>query len=339
MGIEMRQFRLGARSTWRVVLGIGVLGGLMPALAQEPKVKKPEWSHAMDLRVRKAGETGFDKALKYGVEAFFDPNSNKLVYISDVGSAVATAGAKAPEGKAKDPEWSHSMDLKVRKAGENDFNKALKFGFEVFFDPNAGKLIYANELGNVAVAAGNKAPEKSKDPEWSHAMEVKVRKQGETGFEKAPKISIEVFYDPNTNHLIYLSETGSFAVVPGNKPADVKGKGPVWKTGYELRVRKGDEPDFNKDTKKYGLEVFVDEATGKALLVSEVGTIAVLNGPAGEFKTTNPTWLYGLNLKARKAGEASFDKARPFGLEIFKEENTGALIYITETGAMTFLPK
>src|SRR5262249_12203350 len=121
---------------------------------------------------------------------------------------------------------------------------------------------------------------------------------------------------------------------------DVKGKGPVWKTGYELRVRKGDEPDFNKDTKKYGLEVFVDEATGKALLVSEAGTVAVLSGPPpAEFKTTNPTWLYGLNLKARKAGMADFDKARAFGIEVFKEENTGGLVFITETAALTFLPK
>jgi len=59
---------------------------------------------------------------------------------------------------------------------------------------------------------------------------------------------------------------------------DTKPKAPDWKHGMELRVRKAGEPDFNKDTKKYGLEVFRDENNGNLIYISETGSIAVVPG-------------------------------------------------------------
>ena len=56
---------------------------------------------------------------------------------------------------------------------------------------------------------------KGKDPVWTHGMELRVRKTGEAEFKDAKKISIEVFKDEATGNLIYISETGSIAVVPG----------------------------------------------------------------------------------------------------------------------------
>lgn len=58
----------------------------------------------------------------------------------------------------------------------------------------------------------------------------------------------------------------------------VKAKAPEWKHGMELRVRKQGEPDFNKDTKKYGIEVFRDENNGNLIYISETGSIAVVPG-------------------------------------------------------------
>ena len=57
-----------------------------------------------------------------------------------------------------------------------------------------------------------------------------------------------------------------------------KAKAPEWKHGMELRVRKAGEPDFNKDTKKYGIEVFRDENNGNLIYISETGAIAVVPG-------------------------------------------------------------
>jgi hypothetical protein len=55
-----------------------------------------------------------------------------------------------------------------------------------------------------------------------------------------------------------------------------KAKAPEWRHGMELRVRKAGEPDFNKDTKKYGIEVFRDENNGNLIYVSETGSISVV---------------------------------------------------------------
>jgi hypothetical protein len=53
-------------------------------------------------------------------------------------------------------------------------------------------------------------------------------------------------------------------------------KGPKWQHGLMLRARKGDEPDFTKDTKKFGVEVFVDENNGNLIYISETGDISVV---------------------------------------------------------------
>jgi hypothetical protein len=60
--------------------------------------------------------------------------------------------------------------------------------------------------------------------------------------------------------------------------AQDKAQAPSWKHGMELRVRKAGEPDFNKDTKKYGIEVFKDENNGNLIYISETGAIAVVPG-------------------------------------------------------------
>jgi hypothetical protein len=53
-------------------------------------------------------------------------------------------------------------------------------------------------------------------------------------------------------------------------------KKPSWMHGLDLRVRKGGEEDWGKDTKKYGIEVFKDENTGYLVYISETGSIAVV---------------------------------------------------------------
>jgi hypothetical protein len=56
-------------------------------------------------------------------------------------------------------------------------------------------------------------------------------------------------------------------------------------------------------------------------------------------KTKDPVWLHGLELRSRKAGEADFSKdTKKWGIEVFKDENTGALIYVSETGSIAVMP-
>jgi hypothetical protein len=55
-------------------------------------------------------------------------------------------------------------------------------------------------------------------------------------------------------------------------------KKPKWHHGLSLMVRKADEPNFGKDTKKVGIEVFRDENNGNLIYISETGSIAVVPG-------------------------------------------------------------
>ena len=56
----------------------------------------------------------------------------------------------------------------------------------------------------------------TKEPTWVHAFNLMVRSAGERNFTKdTKKVSVEVFRDENNGNLVYVSETGSIAVVPG----------------------------------------------------------------------------------------------------------------------------
>jgi hypothetical protein len=66
--------------------------------------------------------------------------------------------------------------------------------------------------------------------------------------------------------------------LPFVRAADNKVKAPTWLHGFNVKSRKSSEYDFNKDTKKYGIEVYKDEENGNLVYVSETGSIAVVPG-------------------------------------------------------------
>jgi hypothetical protein len=328
--------------------GLLLVAGLT-ARAQD-KDKAPEWKHALELRVRKAGEEDFTKdTKKYGVEVYVDPNGSAGVHISETGSVAVIPGKlfKPAEGKLKDPLWRHGLALAARKAGEKEFTKETKkYGLEVYRDENNGNLIYISEGGNLDTVAAKFAEPtvgKPKNPTWKHAMDLKVRKAGEKDFTKdTKKFGVEVFKDENNGNWVYVTETGAFAVVPGKLAGDATGKNPAWKHGMELAVRKAGEKEFTKDTKRFGIEVFLDENNGNLIYIGETGEIAVVPGKLARPTPTpakGPDWKRAMELSARKAGEAEFTKAtKRYGVEVYGDENNGNLIYISETGDLSVLP-
>ena len=120
------------------------------------KGKSPDWLHGLDLSCRKHDEKSFTKETrKFGVEVYHDVTTGNLIFISETGSigvAPAPASVKAPTPKAKEPVWTHGLNVKCRKHGEDKFGPMTRaFGAEVFRDENIDVTIYINELGNVAV--------------------------------------------------------------------------------------------------------------------------------------------------------------------------------------------
>ena len=149
---------------------------------------------------------------------FKDENTGGLIYITETGAiATAAAPATAPDPKKPaPPKTQYGLLLRVRGADESDFtDKTKQVSLEVFEDPNANVLFYLTEAGFVATApyTGKFVPD-AKGVTWKSAMALRARKVGEPDFPKAKKYGIEVFEDNRTGNLIFISETGSIAVLP-----------------------------------------------------------------------------------------------------------------------------
>lgn len=69
-----------------------------------------------------------------------------------------------------------------------------------------------------------------------------------------------------------------------------------------------------------------------------VSTFSNIKAQQAEGKA--PKWSHGMNLMARKSTEANFDdqKTQKFGIEVFRDENNGNWIYISETGSIAVVP-
>ena len=306
-------------------------------------VPKPVWAYAHDLRVRKGGEKDFNKDTpKVGVEFFRDPAVNSLIAISQSGQlAVIPAGELKDEKKAG---WLFAHDLRVRKSDEESFSPSTaKYGVEVFRDVPSGRLLYVDEKAGIALAnAPAGEPKGGSDPKWHHALTLKVRGAGEASFgADAKKFGIEVFKDGNTGELIYLTESGAIAIAkaPAAAPAPDNIKPPTALYGLDLRIRKAGEANYSESTKTLGVEVFRDENTGGLLYLSQTGSLAAVPAPKSVSTGKGVLWQHAMELKARPGGEAGFNKANRYGIEVFRDENTGYLIYADDAGGIAVLAK
>jgi hypothetical protein len=324
------------------LLGVGLAGQHLSSLLYAQDANKGlVWKHGLSFQVRKAGQAKFDEGTaKFGAEVFHDKDIDKLVYIAETGAlGLGVADKVKDKAEVDPPKLFHGLDLRVRPVNEQGWDKALKFGAEVFKDVNAENLVYLSEKGSIGVlpAGSLSAADKPRDPERSHGLDVKVRKAGEKEFsDKTKKVSLEVYRDENTKQLIYITDAGTIAVVDARdstKPAEVKG--PTWWHGFEAKVRKPDEKDFTKDTQAFGVEVYKDENNNNLLYITETGAIAVVpvSGQTKPSSSKEPSWRFGRSFRVRAAEEKDFnEKTKKHGAEIYKDENTGNLVYLTDSG-------
>ena len=325
----------------------GLVGGLAVAavgpevMAQPPAAAKPVWVYAHDLRVRKGGEKDFTKdTAKFGVEFFKDETGGAVVAISQAGDLAVIPGGQA--GADKKATWLFAHDLRARKGDEEKFTKdTAKFGVEAFKDTASGRILYVSEKGTIALADAPASVATDKEPAWHHALILKVRGPNEKDFTSAKKFGVEAFKDGNTGGLIYITETGDLACAPAppQPPEPDQVKAPKALYGLELRVRKADEADFTANTRKVGVEVFRDENTGGLLYISETGSVAAAPSPAEVKSGQGVSWKHAMTLKARPGGVNEFEKASKFGVEVFQDNNTGYLVYASETWSIAVLPK
>jgi hypothetical protein len=254
---------------------------------------------------------------------------------------LVLGGGPTRGADVKPPDWKHGMDLRVRKADEADFNdKTKKYGCEVYFDTVTNQVMYISETTSLSVLGmASFTNTKTKEPTWLHGLKLKARKAAEADFTKdTTKYGIEVFKDENTGLLIYVTETGSIAVVKptGSAAPSTEVKAPEWSHCLVLKCRKGNQENFDDNTPKFGVEVYIDTNNGNLVYITEQGNIAVTPPPAAAPTKKDPKWLFGVEFRVRGADEGEFTKNTPLiGGEIFKDESTGNIVYITEKGSIS----
>jgi hypothetical protein len=315
------------------------------ATAQDKtKVNPPKHLYGHDLRVRKGGDKDFGpETPRIGVELFRDDNTKAIIAISETGAISVARAPVGDLGSDRKCEWKTANDLSCRKAGEADFKQSTKkWGVEMFQDRATNRLLYVCESGSIMLAPVPGGLVTDRGPNWHHALEPKVRAPEQRTFDNAKKFGMEIFKDENTGGLIYITEVGAIASAETTLPAPDPKKiaPPKARYGLDLRVRGAEEDDFTEKTKRMGVEVFEDPNSNILFYLTDAGFVATAPLP-GKFDpdAKSVTWKSAMALRARKGGEKQFDKARKFGIEVFEDNRTGNLIFLSETGSIAVLPK
>ncbi len=258
--------------------------------------------------------------------------------------AILAVDTAVGQGQPKDLQWTHAFDLACRKLGEAEFSPTTqKFGIEALRDLNTNLGLYITEKGSIALAPGFTTlnpPITAKGPVWVTGLDLPARKAGEVEFTKTTKIfPLEIFKDPNSDDVLYITSDGVLAAAAARGKVVGGNKSPQWVHSVDLNVRKGGVKDW-KDAAKIGLEIYRDDNTGNLIYISDTGAIAAVPD-TGEVKAKDkaPAWLHGLDLAIRKNNEPTFTKdTKKFGVEVFRDETNGNVIFICETGSIAVIP-
>jgi hypothetical protein len=252
------------------------------------------------------------------------------------------AAAQVP----KAPAWSYGLDLKCRTSNQTTFELARIFALDVYRDDNHGKGLYITEMGVLASARGFEHPKgPPRPPTWLHKLDLKARPANVEGFRRVGALGLEVFRDEVNRHWLYVTETGGFAVVPAARRAagGVAAKGAVWLHGLDLKVRKGGQNVWDKNTPVWGIEVYLDQNTGNLIYLCQNGMLAAVphfqEVPAPTPVGRAPEWLAGLDVQVHHGGQPRrLRRFLTYGVEVYRDENNGNLIWISETGSLAVVP-
>lgn len=188
----------------------------------------------------------------------------------------------------------------------------------------------------LAAVAGTLTAQPGPEAKLLYGHDLKVRPGGNPDWPKAAKVGVELFQDDALKALIAVTDNGHLAVAPAG-PVGAE-KTSKWVTGLDLSVRRAGEPEFTQKTRKFGVEVYRDLGTNRLVYAGEGGWVGLAPVPGNMATDKGPKWHHALDLKVRGLDQDTFENARKLGLEVYRDENTGGLIYITETGSLAVTP-
>lgn len=167
--------------------------------------------------------------------------------------------------------------------------------------------------------------------DYVYGQALRVRPGGAKDWKDAPRVGVDVYHDAANGSLLAMTEAGNLAVAPFATPGEKKIAD--WLNGFDLRVRKSTDEKFT-NARRVGVEVFLDQGAKQLLYVSETKAAAFAPIPAMPGSDKEATFHHGLVLSVREAKQVEWANAKKFGVEAFKDGNTGGLLYLAETGAI-----
>jgi hypothetical protein len=257
------------------------------------------------------------------------------------GSILLTLAVQAAAQAPLAAQWHYGLDLQCRGSHQATFDMARTFGLEVYRDDRNGKGLYVTETG-VLAGVGGLERGKPRPPAWHHKLDLRVRPAGIQKFRRATTLGVEVYRDDNNRHWMYITETGGFSAAPAARRSSAAkvATNPVWLHGLDLKVRRAGQDSWDRATKTWSIEVYRDVNNGNLVYLCESGLLAVVPQVQESFSSPTPSarapvWLAGFDLLVPKSSQTRRQgRFTAFGLEVYRDENNGNLIYLAETGSL-----
>jgi len=183
-------------------------------------------------------------------------------------------------------------------------------------------------------------------PKFLYGHDLKVRPGGDKDWDKARKISLEVYQDEfavsagdqKKTVAVQVAVTDDGVVAAAAAVALGDRKEWEYKGGMALSVRKAAEREFTQKTQKFGVELFRDLRANRLVYGCETGSIAFAPVPGNLADEKGPKFQHGFAVRVRAPDQDTFENAKGFGVEAYKDENTGGLVYATDTGSISAGP-
>jgi hypothetical protein len=296
-----------------------------------PTAKRPFNPGTLTLTVPRVGDE--EKVHAFHVEYFLDKERENWIHLSETGCLAVTRKTAEFNGDGE-IKALYSVELQTRKLGETEFTeKTIKRSIAVKHEELTDSLIYITDAGSIAVVKA-KVPVIGKPKDFTHVADYgyAVRKAGEQEIDERTKtFFFEIYRDENTGLLVLLAADGTIAVA-GAGQFDAHIKYSPYLHAFACRARRGGEADFTDETPAFGIELWKERATGALVYASEKGPV-VVKGNVSELPTVAPKWVARFKLGIRKEREGRLpDDDRMGSVEIFRDETTGNLLYLCETG-------
>jgi hypothetical protein len=142
-----------------------------------------------------------------------------------------------------------------------------------------------------------------------------------------------MYRDSMTNQIVLIAPDGSLALASGDL-IDGGFKYSPHLHGYTVKVRRTGEDRFSSVTPTLGIAATQDRGFGLLVYVTDRGGLVAVKGKASADPTRPPKWVTRLQLGVRRRGEAAPlpTDGRLGSVEVYRDDNTGQLLYISETG-------